>query len=238
MWVPTRRNKDLPSYLGCLLNPDVVWKCSCAASRDSSALFVSTCLNCTWRKCCCVLSGRNLGFVHQAPIFGICEGVKAEQPGMEGWSWIAVESLAALFLHSPSPGYQNSCWPCHSKPTASAGLLFLLWTCSAPVSQTGQVEKSKQGSGSTYVKALQLSDVIWENLWQCLKPCVVTKLSDASGDRQGLCALCAAQSLTSLGSFKIQATHVHCGINSQVDDPNKKTTIWEDEKQCDAALSG
>lgn len=55
----------------------------------------------------------------------------------------------------------------------------------------------------------------------------MTKLSGASGDRQSLCAPCAAQSLTSLGSCKIQATHVHCGINSQVDDANKEITIWK-----------
>lgn len=170
--------------------------------------------------------------------WGLCERAKPEQPEVvgwvPGWSWIAVESLAALYLHSPKLWVPEQVLSLHPQQTHSIswGLVFPmnLFSTSQPSWAGG---KEKSGSGCTYLKhfsSLGHDNVIWENLWQCLEPCVVTKLSDASGDRQGLCAPCAAQSLTSLGSFKIQATHVHCGINSQVDDPNEKITIWEDER--------
>lgn len=142
--------KALPTYLGGLLNPDVVvWKCSCAASRVSSELFVSICLNCTWRKCCCVLNGRSLGFMHHAPIFGVC--VREPNLSSQGWWNGCLAGAELLWSHwlpftctPPNSGYQNRYWPCiHSKPTASAGVLFFLWTCSVPVSQAGRVGKSK-----------------------------------------------------------------------------------------------
>lgn len=147
MWIPTRRNKGFPSYLGCSLNPDVVWKCSCAASRDSSALFVSTCLNCTWRKCCCVLSGRSLRFVHPAPIFGICEGVKPEQPGMEGWvpgwSWIAVESLAAFTCTSQALGTRTAAGLATANPQHQLGSCFSCELVQHPSAKQGRWKRAR-----------------------------------------------------------------------------------------------
>lgn len=239
MWISTRMNKGLAHLSGRLIKP----RCDgmeMQLCRDSSELFVSPCLNCTWRKCCCVLPGRSLGFMHHAPIFGVC--VREPNLSSQGWWDGCLPGAELLWNHclpftcpAPSSGYQNRYWPCiHSKPTASAWLLFfLLFSTNEPGWAAG---KEQGGSGSTHLKhfsSLDHGDVIWENLWQYLKPWVVTKVSDAAGDRQGLCAPCAAQSLTSLGSFKIQAAHVHCGINSQVDDPNKKNnnmirwqTVW------------
>lgn len=173
--------------------------------------------------------------------WGICEGAKPEQPRMVGWvpawGWIAVESLPALYLPCPKLLVPEQVLALHPHQTHSISLAPVFPMSLFSTSQPGWAAGKEQGgSGSTHLKhfsSLDHGDVIWENLWQYLKSWVVTKLSDAAGDRQGLCAPCAAQSLTSLGSLKIQAAHVHCGINSQVDDPNKKNnnmikwlTVW------------
>lgn len=144
----------MPSNLGGLLNPHVVvCKCSCTASRDSSGLLVFTCLNCTQRKCCCILSGRSLGFMHHAPIYwGPYEGAKHGQPGtgMMGALPLEFVCLSRLELNCcrvtwlpvtciPSNSrYQNRYLACIcSKSTASAGVLFGELACLLPVSHNG-----------------------------------------------------------------------------------------------------
>lgn len=93
----------------------------------------------------------------------------ARDGGMGAWLKLNCCGITGCFyLHFPSPGYQNSCWPCHCKPTASAGLLFLLWTCSAPISQTGQVEKSKVAVVPIMLKhfsSLMSSEKIYGSGW-------------------------------------------------------------------------
>lgn len=170
-------------------------------------------LNCTWRKCCfavCYLA--EVGdYVPCFHFWGLCEGAKSEQSGMVGWvAWLELNCCGVTgcpLLHSPSSGYQNrSC--IHSKPTDQLGPVFPmnLVSTSQPSWAGGKVVPLCQGgSGSIHWKhfsSLDHGDVIWENLWQCLKPCVVTKLSDASGDRRSLIALCTAQSLDIFRQFQ------------------------------------
>ena len=166
--------KVLPSNLGGLLNPYVVVrKGSCTASRDTSGLLVFTCLNCTQRKCCCILSGRSLGFMHHAPIYwGPYEGGKHDQPGT-GTMGALLEfvCLSGLELNccgvtwlpiicTPSSSrYQNKYLACvRSKSAASAGVLFGLLTCLVPVSHSGaKLARHRRARCQHLFKVLQLS---------------------------------------------------------------------------------
>lgn len=237
MWIPTRMKKGLDQLSGRLIKP----RCGgmemqlCSLQRQLWIICFYLLKLHLKEMLLCVIWQKFGVYALCSHFWGLCEGAKPEQPGMvgwvPGWSWIAVESLAALYLHSPKLWVPEQVLALHPQQTHSIswGPVFPLnlFSTSQPSWAGG---KERGGSGCTYLKhlsSLDRGDVIWENLCQCLKPCLVTKLSDASGDRWSLCAPCAAQSLTSSGSCKIQATHVHCGINSQVDDPNKKITIWK-----------